>query len=150
MVRPVPHPTARESIDTVWSGVLCVLETLRDNADRPIVLTEAFAEYSAATGELRREHAGDAADAGRREQVEQFALACFDLVLCGIDYALNGKDSIGDFAAQVEGVSFDALPGGSPYGDRRGASDLVSHAQRLGAELCASPTGTCRSQTSKQ
>ena len=146
VVRPVPHPTVRESVDTLWSAVLCVLETLRDNADRPIVLTEAFTEYSAATGELRREHAGDAADAGRRELVEQFALACFDLVLCGIDYALNGKDSIGDFVKEVEGVSFDALPDGSPNSDRRGVTDLVSHAQRLGAELCTSPTGTCESQ----
>ena len=126
--------------------MLCVLETLRDNADRPIVLTEAFTEYSAATDELRREHASGAADAGQRERVEQFAVACFDLVLCGIDYALNGKDSIGDFVAQVGGVSFDALPGDSPHGDRRVASDLISHAQRLGAELCASPAGAQRSQ----
>ena len=146
VVRPVPHPTVRESVDTVWSAVLCVLKTLRDNADRPIVLTEAFTEYSAATGELRQEHAGGAADADRREQVEQFALSCFDLVLCGIDYALNGKDSIDDFVKQVKGVSFDALPGDAPQSDRRGASDLVFHAQRLGAELCASPARAQRSQ----
>lgn len=126
LVRPVPHPTLRESVDIMWNAVLCVLETLRDNGDRPIVLTEAFTEYSAASDELRREHAGDAADAGQRRRVEQFALACFDLILCAID----------DIAERAGRISFDALPDDAPSGEQDGMANLIAHAQCLGAELC--------------
>ncbi len=139
VVRPVPHPTMRESVDTMWRSTLCVLETLRDNADRPIVLTEAFTEYSAASDELRREHAGDAADAGQREQVEQFALVCLDLVLCGIDDVMSGRGAIGDIVERVERVSFDAFPDDAPPDGQPGVAGLIAHAQWLGANLCALP-----------
>jgi len=138
LVRPVPHPTLRESVGTLWRAVICVLETLRDNADRPIVLTEAFAEYSAAADELRQEHAGNAAELVQREQVEQFALVCFDIVLCGTDDVLSGRGTIGDIVKQAEHVSFDKLPDDAPNDGQPGVANLVAHAQRLGAGLNAS------------
>lgn len=138
LVRPVPHPTLRESVDTLWSAVVSMLETLRGNAGRPVVLTEAFTEFSAARDELRSEHAGDGAEPAQREQVEQFALACFDVVLLGTDRAVNGRGSISDLVEYAQDARFssDGVDGASC--GRDGELELVARAQLLGEELCAS------------
>ncbi|MBQ9041214.1 MAG: hypothetical protein IJ111_00175 [Eggerthellaceae bacterium] len=135
IVRPVPHPSLRESVDTMWGSVICVLETLRDNADRPIVLTEAFTEFSAASDELRCEHAGSSAESGQREQVDRFALACLNLVLFGIDDVLVGRGAIGEMVARAKRVSFDGSADAPPHAGQLDAAGLVAHADQLGALL---------------